>query len=236
MNASILSPAQLWIGNTDIVLNAIQTALQKRLCLHEGCGTCISCRNIRQQEHYATMWFKPEKATYTVEQFDILFDKISLQLDEDQHFFFIIQHADVLGQTCSNKLLKVIEEPPLGYHFILATEHKHQLLKTIQSRCLEFYFTATNNQKNDSILFTMLTSAWSINPIEFLQELDKTKINEYESRELLDQLYNHWSKQYLHQPTLEAERRLTIIAAAIERPPMPGSSNLFWKNLVLNLQ
>ncbi|HJM69051.1 MAG TPA: hypothetical protein QGF02_03835 [Candidatus Babeliales bacterium] len=235
MNESILSPAQLWIGNTDIVLDAIHNGLQKQFCSNDGCGTCVSCRNIRQQEHYSTMWLEPEKATYTVEQFDILFEKISLQLDEGQHFFFIIQRADVLGQTCSNKLLKPIEEPPRGYHFILATEHKHRLLTTIQSRCLEFHFAATSDLRNDSALFSMLTSTRAINPIELLQELDKKKLNEYESRDLLDKIYSHWSKQFLHNATPETEKKLNVLAAAVEHPPMPGGSNLFWKNLVLSL-
>ncbi|MBT4856388.1 hypothetical protein HOM50_00920 [bacterium] len=234
-NKSILASAQLWTGNTDTVTEKIHSALQTLFCPNNSCGSCTSCRNIQYHEHYATMWLEPEKSTYTVEQLDMVFEKISLQLDDNEHFFFIIQRADALGQTCSNKLLKPIEEPPPGYHFILATEHKHRLLTTIKSRCLEFSFSSTNEHPSYSALLNLLTSPRQISPVEFLQELDKAKLNEYESGDLLEQFYSFLSKQYLHNATQETQKKLAVVEQAMLKTPMPGSSSLFWKNLLLSL-
>ena len=76
-NKSILASAQLWTGNTDTVIEKIHSALQELFCPNNNCKSCTSCRNIQHQEHYATMWLEPEKSTYTVEQLDIVFEKIS---------------------------------------------------------------------------------------------------------------------------------------------------------------
>lgn len=39
-----------------------------------------------------------------------------------------------MNETCSNKMLKLIEEPPANTIFIMASEHPEQLLQTIRSR------------------------------------------------------------------------------------------------------
>ena len=45
-------------------------------------------------------------------------------------------YADFLTEACSNSLLKSVEEPPTGYHFIFLAERLSQILPTIQSRCM----------------------------------------------------------------------------------------------------
>ena len=49
---------------------------------------------------------------------------------ENQHYFFVIQKADLLTLACSNRLLKPIEEPPAGYHFIFLSESLDQIIPT----------------------------------------------------------------------------------------------------------
>ena len=40
-----------------------------------------------------------------------------------------------MNQSCSNKLLKMIEEPPSKTLFLLVSENEEQLITTIRSRC-----------------------------------------------------------------------------------------------------
>lgn len=60
--------------------------------------------------------------------------KLTLKSSEGGHKIMIIWMAEKMNSECSNKLLKMIEEPPLQTIFLLVTENPELLLPTIQSR------------------------------------------------------------------------------------------------------
>lgn len=47
----------------------------------------------------------------------------------------IIEPADAMETSSANALLKSLEEPPVGTHFLLIAHQAHRLLPTIRSRC-----------------------------------------------------------------------------------------------------
>src|SRR5437016_6221546 len=53
----------------------------------------------------------------------------------------LIDPADELNETASNILLKTLEEPPAGTHFVLVTTAAPRLLTTIRSRCQRLLFS-----------------------------------------------------------------------------------------------
>ena len=53
---------------------------------------------------------------------------------------FILDEAHMLTKAASNALLKTLEEPPEGVHFVLATTEPYRLLDTIRSRSQRFDF------------------------------------------------------------------------------------------------
>jgi len=61
--------------------------------------------------------------------------KLSLKSYEGGAKICIIWGAEFLNTAASNKLLKLIEEPPKGTVLILITENENQILNTIRSRC-----------------------------------------------------------------------------------------------------
>ena len=61
--------------------------------------------------------------------------KLSLKSYEGGAKVCIIWGAEFLNTAASNKLLKLIEEPPSGTVLILITENENQILNTIHSRC-----------------------------------------------------------------------------------------------------
>lgn len=234
MNKLVSAPAHLIIGNPDSTLDYVHELLQHLFCKHNKCMQCNACMQIRQHNHHAVQWLSPSGNTYTVDQFDELLDTISLRLDDEQHFFFVIQQAEVLGLTCSNRLLKPMEEPPPGYHFILLSEQKDRILPTIHSRCIETLLD-TEDHNDEHPLFTLLTSN-KVSAVEFIQELDRSKINDYESISLLNKLLHHWSHEYTKEPSRHLLHRIECAQNALLTPPMPGSSSLFWKNFYLSLR
>ncbi|MGM1054693.1 MAG: ATP-binding protein [Bacteroidota bacterium] len=60
---------------------------------------------------------------------------LSLKSYEGGYKVMLIWMADKMNTACSNKLLKLIEEPPEKTLFILIAEDEEQIIQTIRSRC-----------------------------------------------------------------------------------------------------
>ena len=191
MNKQI-PPTQLWLGNHETLQNKTQEFLQNTLCKNNACKTCATCRQIAQQQHHDVMWLHPEK-NYTLDDLKPITQTISFALNENQQFFFILEKADFLSTACANSLLKSIEEPPHGYHFILLAERHNAILPTIRSRAVTTSLYTKRNPATQHPLFDYFSSTTYVDPSQFLKSLDTSKINEKESVELLDALVSFWS-------------------------------------------
>ena len=234
----IPTPAQLWFGSPEQLQNHTQLHLQQFFCASNGCTTCTVCKHIASRQHHAITWLSPEKQ-YTLEQLEPIFHTISFELAHNEHHFFVIQKADMLTAACANSLLKSIEEPPAGYHFILLAERQDFILPTIRSRCMVKTFGATNSTSR-SPLFAHFTTHTFADALQFMKDLDQSSINEIETIGLVDELLKYWIAQYSQSIATEnskqcahAERIIAKLEGALLQPPMPGSSKLFWKNLFL---
>lgn len=223
-----LPPAQLWIGRHDQAIEKLESFLQRILCKNNGCSVCTSCMQIREKQHHALMWLYPEK-NYTIDQLDDLFATLAFQLQPNELFFFIIQKADFLTPACANRLLKPMEEPPRGYHFILLAERVKQILPTVRSRCVINVLETASTPHISHPLFESFTTKIAASD-EFSKIVDGAAINERESIELLDQIICYWLTT---DPTLFT--LITTLQQAQLRPPMPGSCTTFWRNLYLQL-
>lgn len=226
-----LPPAQLWIGPSDILGQEVIAYLQKQFCTNNGCATCAICLGIRQHQYHAMLMLQPEKQ-YTLKELDPLFHTLSFALDKDQKFFFVIDKAEWLTPACSNKLLKSIEEPPDGYHFIFLTQRADDILPTIRSRCIERNFFQGSHSLTHHELYRFFTQLNS-DPNSFLQTLDKSKITERESIELLDALIEYWTKKYINDQDKQTEQIVDTLTSYLEKTPMPGSSKIFWRDAYL---
>lgn len=234
-------PASLFIGNEQEVLEHSISLLQNVFCNNSGCSVCIQCRKVQEQQHESILWLMPEKQ-YAVEDLKVIFSTISFALEENQHYFFVIQKADLLTTSCANALLKSLEEPPAGYHFILLAQRLEFILPTIKSRCL-IQTIGGGQQSTHHPLMPYFTTAAFQDPLAFAKELEDANPNEWDSLSLLDELLEHWAttykKQIIAQNTTGQEQALAMmqhLKKAMLQPPMPGSSKLFWKNLFLQIK
>ena len=134
MKTNVLIPTQLFVGPEDLLLEKTEKTLQQTFCDSNDAGCfCAGCRKIKNNQHENIVWINPEK-DYTVKDIQVVFEKTKFALDADQKFFFVLQKANTLNITSANKLLKVLEEPPPGYNFILLTNNINAILPTIVSR------------------------------------------------------------------------------------------------------
>ena len=235
-------PAYLFIGDSNHLIETTITVLQKQKCLEKsGCAICIQCRKVTQQQHESIVWIEPEKQ-YTLEDIKIIFSTIVFTLSEQQHFFFILKKAEQLSSACANALLKSLEEPPAGYHFILLANRTDGILPTIRSRCIIHHVSGTDTSAESSLFPFFTTSAFQ-DPQAFLKELENTNPTEWETLALLNQLMKYWAESYKKNISSNNSNNATHALGIIEhlkkalvQPPMPGSSKLFLKNLFLQIK
>lgn len=255
-----IPPAQLFVGQKNFVAKQLVTYLQKNFCTlrqapvvakamtdtqgerGEGCGTCTTCTQIDKRQYHGALWLEPEKR-YTLDQIAGINKTIAFALDDEQHFFFIVQRADLLSTACANSLLKSVEEPPTGYHFLFVTERRDAVLPTIQSRCTTYTWTSAAHEQNTaSILSFFKQEAGTINPASFLREIENKELHEQATARAVDSLLRYWLDQNKKivgtgdsPKSQRINKMITILKEATKRPPMPGSSKIFWKELALQV-
>lgn len=234
-----ISPAQLWIGSHSNLVKQTKKTLQEFFCNDSGCKKCKTCELIEKQQHHGVIWTKPAKL-YTRDEIQVIFDTISFKLEENQKLFFVIQHADFLTPACSNSLLKSVEEPPQGYHFIFLAERQSQILPTIQSRCMIKSFYDDGHDETQKQIVTIFKSEKICAPAVFLKIFDEEKPNEKETIECIDTILRYWLKMSKsaienndQKKYCQSLVKIEKLKKAVQSPPMPGSSKIFWRNLYL---
>lgn len=235
--ASLTSmPAYLFLGPYERILEHTLHALQTTLCPHHGCGTCSHCRGIAQQQHYAVTWLSPEK-WYTRDELLPIMEQLALQLDDDQHHFFVLQKADLLTTASANNVLKIVEEPPRGYHFVFLAETKDALPITIVSRCVVQTFGSHTRSSEAQAIFELFTTATHCSPVSFMKLIEQEKYHETQSMALVNDLFHYWIEQQQkniaagNKASLTIADRIELLKRFILMPPMPGGSKLLWHSL-----
>ena len=98
------------------------------------------------------MWLKEmgaenQQAQIYVKESDEIIRKLNLKSSQGGYKVMIIWLPEKMNMECSNKLLKLLEEPPTQTIFILISEEPDMLLPTIQSRVQRFNIHAINKEK-----------------------------------------------------------------------------------------
>ncbi len=107
-----------------------------------ACGTCSSCRRIREGLHPDVYWLRAESKSriVRVEQVRDLLHAVQLKPTEAAFKVGVIVGADRLNPQAANAFLKTLEEPPRCSLLILLSTEPERLLETIVSRCLRLVF------------------------------------------------------------------------------------------------
>lgn len=229
-------PALLIVGSGKATADYAVRYLNKMLCPHGGCNGCNSCNNVAQRHHHALLWIEPDQR-YTLETIEPIATTIALALENNAHFFFVLAQADTLSLACANSLLKMVEEPPTGYHFIFLAQQAENILPTIRSRCLITPLVQEFDDINTHPLFNFFTYGSIQNSALFLKSLEQSKITDQESILLFDALINYWMSLYKNdfegKKQSHAYKVLQALHPYSQYLPMTGSAKLFLKTLYL---
>lgn len=121
---------------------------------HKPCGTCESCKLVERGAHPDFLVIRPEGSSIKIDQIRLLQQEASKAPHIHESRVCIIEDAGKMTVQAQNSLLKLLEEPPAGFVFILTTVSLRSLLVTILSRCRTFRF----NSLEYSVLTDLLTA------------------------------------------------------------------------------
>ena len=240
---STLPTAQLIIGPEHAAHEQLEATLRTHFCTHfveDHSCFCTNCRHIQQRMHSAIVWLAPE-SSYTVQDIEVIFEKTRFALQNNEHFFFVIERSETLTAAVANRLLKILEEPPAGYHFILLAQNRATVLPTIASRCHIALCASADAQDSHHRLITFFLEQ-KTDPLEFEEVLASQPLSEALSIDIAQQLHALVTEKLLillkdgmeHTPEYAQLAHMHyVLMQALEYPPQAGSSQLFWRNLFL---
>lgn len=229
--------AQIWFGSHELLVQKALAYSKKIWCRADICNKCIICRQVSEKNYYALLWMVPEKNGYTVAQLELLDKRTSFMANEGEHFLIVYERAHLLSNACSNRLLKIVEEPPRGYHFLFLSESQDMMAPTLVSRCL---IDKSDERELSVHPMVELFTQKSVSYDQFARVSSAQKITEQETRGVLDAIVHYWQLQYRdHRFRIDTdaiEQRLEILLKAYAQLPMPGSALFFWRNLFLHMR
>jgi len=227
----MLTPCQISSGPSLAVEKETISYLQKQFCPQaRGTGGCFcsTCSQIATHQFYGLTWVAPASGSYVLKDIEKIFSVARFALDDDQKHFFVLERAHTLSRACANRLLKILEEPPAGYYFLLLTENYDALLPTIQSRGTRLY---THEQKAESDRLLSFFLSEKLDAFTFEKELKATKPSRSEANLVAQKL------PFLLDYTRYTDKKEveTFLRDMQKHMPMPGGTLLFLKTLFLGL-
>lgn len=110
------------------------------------CLNCFSCQSMLSGKH--PDFIEIDAASHTgVDNVRQIIDAASLLPVMGRKKIYLIDEAHMLSKAAFNAFLKILEEPPMSVHFILATTDPQKILETVKSRCFQLFFTAVEAPK-----------------------------------------------------------------------------------------
>jgi DNA polymerase-3 subunit delta' len=116
--------------------------------------------------------------------------KLNLKVYEAKYKIMVVWLPEKMHESCANKLLKMIEEPPDNTVFLLVSEELEQVLQTIQSRCQPLHIRALESsemiaairqnyslEEADAQVVAHIANGSFRKAIEIIQSSDETKEN-----------------------------------------------------------
>ena len=199
LHNSLIFFGQNGIGKTTLAFNFISKIL--KIIDNNNYNNHISLlyKNSHPNIRYITRLYdetKDKTSEYiSIDQIRGLNNFISQSSFNNVPKFIIFDSADNFNKNSSNSLLKILEEPSNNTYFILISHQLSNILPTIRSRCIKFYFN-----KPSKVIFHEIIKNENVdinnNDIDFLYLLSNgspgtaIKISSDKMNELYDSIIN----------------------------------------------
>jgi len=144
------------------------------------------------QDWYSHLGVEKKQGQIGVDEALEIVKKLSLKSYEGGYKVMIIWMADKMNTATSNKILKILEEPPQKTIFLLITENLEEIISTITSRCQIIEFNKPEKQEVELFLKTNGTSDALAKRYAHLAQGDINKALKLLNNEKDDKLYEEW--------------------------------------------
>ncbi|MBN1790064.1 MAG: DNA polymerase III subunit delta [Bacteroidales bacterium] len=150
-----------------------------------------------------TQWYdfidlENKQGIINTEESKRLSGKLNLKAFESDYKVVILWHPEKMNDQASNKLLKLLEEPPPLTVFILVSENPDQLLATVKSRCIpvkvarigdealtEALINKHSLDAGRAVEFVRLASGNYLKALDLISEAEDIRYNFEKFRELM---------------------------------------------------
>lgn len=109
---------------------------------------------------YSVLGVQNKQGEIRVDDATEMLKTLSLKSYEGGYKIMIVWMADKMNTAASNKLLKLLEEPPEKTVFILISENEEDIIQTIRSRCQVLHFIGLS----ENVISEALVSRENIEP------------------------------------------------------------------------
>jgi DNA polymerase-3 subunit delta' len=240
MQTKAIPQTQLWIGEHD-ALN--QRAIDYLINVLSN-GDTGAAERITQKQHASVFWQCMSGRQYKRSDFEQLHHTLSFARDPGDHYFFIIEYADCLTHATGNSLLKALEEPPAGYHFILLAARKELVLPTIISRSIITEYEQSYDNTEYKSFLAIFKNTRQVTFCDFNKELWQLKtLHEYKTRILVDDILYYWITVYKnaltderHDDVSHAHNVIKRIEDVMQYLPISGGVIFFWRHVFAMLK
>lgn len=154
----ILLSGQPGIGKRSMAYFLGQWILCQSRSHQQPCGECPSCQQCLAGNHvdFTEIQEDPEtdhtKGALKIEQFRKLKTSAGFGAEDGKYRITLIPNAERMTPQAANSVLKILEEPPRGWIFILTTSDPALLLPTLVSRCQAFRLKPFSPQQLGELL------------------------------------------------------------------------------------
>ena len=118
---------------------------------------------------------------------------------------YLIDEAHMLSKAAFNALLKILEEPPTGVIFMLATTELHKIIDTVKSRCFQLFFPPIDKSR----IVEHLSAICSKEDIPY--EIEGLKVIAQESEGSLRDAINLMERVRLAYATVDKKAALELL-------------------------
>lgn len=151
------TPSLLLCGPEGIGKKKMARAFAKSfLCLEDPLApcTCRSCRAMDSDSHPDFIQVEPggKSRTIGVEAIHQLAASAAFGPVLSRYKVCLIDQAHTLREEAQNSLLKLLEEPPDYWLFLLVADDREKLLPTIRSRVMELRFDPLSMEETEQVL------------------------------------------------------------------------------------
>jgi len=121
------------IGKSRVAWALAQALLCERAPEQRPCGECGSCRRVEQKQSESVLTLEPAGTQIKLEAAHQVLEFLALRRISAARLI-LVNESHLLNPQAANALLKVVEEPPPGTHFVFIVPEITQLMPTLRSR------------------------------------------------------------------------------------------------------